>query len=67
MALTRKQREILIKNLGFLDGISWVFAIDDRLNQIAEAIDCVCGDLREVLDDDYRPGVSIEDGGDHNA
>lgn len=51
MALTRKQRESLIKNIGFLDGISWVFAIDDRLNQIAEAMDCVCSDLREVLED----------------
>lgn len=64
MALTRKQREILIKNIGFLDGIGWVFAIDERLTQFAEAMDCVCSDLRKVLDDDDRPGASIEDGGE---
>lgn len=67
MALTRKQRETLIEKIGFLDGISWVFAIDERLAQFSEAVECVRCDLRIMLKDDDRPRASIEDRGDHNA
>lgn len=51
MSLTDKQREIIIKNIGFLDGLGWVFVIDERMTQIAEALDCVCSDLRQLLED----------------
>lgn len=52
MALTKKQRELILKNLGFLDGLGWVFVMDEKYNSIAEALDAVCGDLRKLLDDE---------------
>lgn len=52
MALTKKQREIILKNLGFIDGLGWVFVMDEKYQSIAEALDAVCGDLRKLLDED---------------
>lgn len=52
MALTNKQREIVSKNIGFLDGIGWLFVLDEKFQSIAEALDAVCDDLRKVLDED---------------
>lgn len=52
MALTKQQRELILKNLGFLDGLGWVFVLDEKYMTVAEALDAVCGDLRKVLDED---------------
>lgn len=52
MALTEKQREIILKNLGFLDGLGVMFVLDEKYMTVAEALDAVCGDLRKLLDED---------------
>ena len=52
MALSKKQREILRKNVALLCAIRWVFATSDQYQQLVDALDGVCGDLREVLDED---------------
>ena len=52
MALTKQQRDLILKNLGFLDGLGWVFVLDEKYMTVAEALDAVCGDLRKVLDED---------------
>lgn len=67
MALTRKQREILVRTIGFLDGASWIFSNDERLAQFAKGLGCVYRELWGMLDDDDRLTGSIEDGGDRDA
>ena len=52
MALTKQQRDLILKNLGFLDGLGWVFVLDEQYMTVAEALDAVCGDLSKVLDED---------------
>ena len=53
MALTKKQRETLIRQLGVLDGLTWLWTMADKdLKVMAEAIDGVVGELQKVLDED---------------
>ena len=52
MALTKKQREGLLKILGFLSGLGYTCARDKNYHSIAEAMDVVCNDLRNMLDED---------------
>lgn len=52
MALNKQQREILIRQLGVLEGLCWVATMDEKLHPIAEALDCVRDELAKVLDED---------------
>ena len=52
MALTLKQKAVLNRHIGVLEGISWVACIDEKMRPIAEAIDAVRGELEKLLDDD---------------
>ena len=53
MALTKKQRETLIRQIGVLDGLTWLWTMTDKdLKVMAEALDGVVGELQNVLDED---------------
>ena len=53
MALTKKQRETLIRQIGVLDGLTWLWTMTDKdLKVMAEALDGVVGELQKVLDED---------------
>ena len=53
MALTKKQREMLIRQIGVLDGLTWLWTMTDKdLKVMAEALDGVVGELQNVLDED---------------
>ena len=53
MALTKKQREMLIRQIGVLDGLTWLWTMTDKdLKIMAEALDGVVGELQKVLDED---------------
>ena len=53
MALTKKQRETLIRQIGVLDGLTWLWTMTDKdLKIMAEALDGVVGELQKVLDED---------------
>lgn len=53
MALTKKQRETLIRQIGVLDGLTWLWTMSESdLKVMAEALDGVVGELQKVLDDD---------------
>ena len=53
MALTKKQRETLIRQVGVLDGLTWLWTMPDTdLKIMAEALDGVVGELQKVLDED---------------
>ena len=52
MALTKKQRETLIRQIGVLDGLTWLWTMTDKdLKIMAEALDGVVGELQKVLDE----------------
>lgn len=53
MALTKKQRETIIRQIGVLDGLTWLWTMTDKdLKIMAEALDGVVGELQKVLDED---------------
>ena len=53
MALTKKQRETLIRQIGVLDGLTWLWTMSGSdLKVMAEALDGVVGELQKVLDED---------------
>ena len=53
MALTKKQRERIIRQIGVLDGLTWLWTMADKdLKVMAEALDGVVGELQKVLDED---------------
>jgi len=52
MALTLKQKEILNRQIGILDGMGWVWALEEKYQPLAEALDTVVTELQKVLDDD---------------
>lgn len=53
MALTKKQRETLIRQIGVLDGLTWLWTMaESDLKVMAEALDGVVGELQKVLDED---------------
>ena len=53
LALTKKQRETLIRQIGVLDGLTWLWTMTDKdLKVMAEALDGVVGELQNVLDED---------------
>ncbi len=52
MALTLKQRERLNRQIGVLDGIGWVWALEEKYQPLAEALDTVVTELQKVLDED---------------
>lgn len=53
MALTKKQRETLIRQIGVLDGLTWLWTMaKSDLKVMAEALDGVVGELQKVLDED---------------
>ena len=53
MALTKKQRERIIRQIGVLDGLTWLWTMADKdLKIMAEALDGVVGALQQVLDED---------------
>ncbi|MBR3795761.1 MAG: hypothetical protein IKK34_07005 [Clostridia bacterium] len=56
MALTLKQKAVLNRHIGVLEGISWVACIDEKMRPIAEAINTVCSELEMLLDDDGGAG-----------
>lgn len=53
MALTKNQREILIRQIGVLDGLTWLWTMSGTdLKIMAEALDGVVGELAKLLDED---------------
>ena len=53
MFLSKNQREILIRQIGVLDGLTWLWTMADKdLKVMAEALDGVVGELQKVLDED---------------
>lgn len=53
MALTKKQRETLIRQIGVLDGLTWLWTMaESDLKVMAEGLDGVVGELQKVLDED---------------
>ena len=52
MALTLKQKERLNRQIGVLDGMCWVWAMDEKYQPMAEALDTVVTELQKVLDED---------------
>ena len=53
MFLSKNQREILIRQIGVLDGLTWLWTMADKdLKVMAEALYGVVGELQKVLDED---------------
>lgn len=52
MALTLKQKERLNRQIGVLDGMGWVWALEEKYQPLAEALDTVVTELQKVLDED---------------
>lgn len=52
MALTLKQKERLNRQIGVLDGMGWVCALEEKYQPLAEALDTVVTELQKVLDED---------------
>lgn len=52
MALTLKQKETLNRQIGILDGMGWVWALEEKYQPLAEALDTVVSELQRVLDED---------------
>ena len=56
MALTLKQKAVLNRHIGVLEGIGWAACLDEKMRPIAEAINTVCSELEMLLDDDGGAG-----------
>ena len=53
MFLSKNQREILVRQIGVLDGLTWLWTMADKdLKVMAEALDGVVAELQKVLDED---------------
>lgn len=52
MALTKNQRERIIRQIGILDGLAWLWLIEEKLQPFSEAVDSVVTELQKVLDED---------------
>jgi hypothetical protein len=52
VALTLKQKERLNRQIGVLDGMVWVWALEEKYQPLAEALDMVVTELQKVLDED---------------
>ena len=51
MALTDKQKEILNRQIGVLDGLSWTACAIDNADFLCDALDVVICELQKVLND----------------
>lgn len=47
--MNEQQKQILIRQIGVLEGLTWVALIDEKLHCITEALDAVVGQLQELL------------------
>ena len=47
--MTQKQREIIIRQMGVLEGLAWLTS--DEHSFLAEAMDSVIGQLEDVLNE----------------
>jgi hypothetical protein len=52
MALTLKQKERLNRQIGVLEGMSWVWVFEEKYQPMAEALETVIEQLEKVLDED---------------
>lgn len=47
--MNEQQKQILIRQIGVLEGLAWVALTDEKLHCIAEALAVVVGQLQELL------------------
>ena len=47
--MTDKEREILNRQIGVLEGLSWLACMDEKIQPIGEAINCVIEALVPLL------------------
>lgn len=50
--MTEEQRMVINRQIGVLDGLSWIALMDAKYRCIAEALDIVAKNLSELLEDD---------------